>query len=95
MADNSAKAASMARILAIVHIIVGALLICFGIADLLVPGFWTGYVGFGIWIGVWVSIFVCGQCLLNTEGLQWDSNSALISLFRSDKEIYFPSSVSL
>ena len=45
----------MARILAIVHIIVGFLLICFGIADRAVEYFWTGYGCYGIWIGVWVS----------------------------------------
>jgi len=55
MVENSAKVAKMARILAIVHIIVGVLLICFGIADRAVEYFWTGYVGFGIWIGLWVS----------------------------------------
>ena len=33
MADNSAKVANMARVLAIIHIIVGFLLICLGIAD--------------------------------------------------------------
>ena len=58
MADTSAKAAQMARILAIVHIIVGFLLFCFGIADLVVGYFWTGYGCFGIWIGVWVSLSV-------------------------------------
>ena len=55
MADTSAKAAQMARILAIVHIIVGFLLICFGIAERLVDYFFTGDIGFGIWIGFWVS----------------------------------------
>ena len=55
MADNSGKVANMARILAIVHIIVGFLLICFGIADRAVEYFWTGYASYGIWIGVWVS----------------------------------------
>ncbi len=58
MADDSPKAANMARVLSIVHIIVGILLFCFGIADANVEYFWTGYVGFGIWIGVWVS-FAC------------------------------------
>ena len=55
MADNAGKVANMARILAIVHIIVGFLLICFGIADRAVEYFWTGYGCYGIWIGVWVS----------------------------------------
>ncbi|KAL9961034.1 hypothetical protein ACROYT_G029914 [Oculina patagonica] len=56
MADDSSKAANMARVLSIVHIIVGFLLVCFGIADAVVAYFWTGYVGFGIWIGVWMCI---------------------------------------
>ena len=55
MADNSGRVVVMTRILAIVHIIVGFLLICFGIADRAVEYFWTGYVSYGIWIGVWVS----------------------------------------
>ena len=55
MAENSAKVANMARNLAIVHIIVGFLLICFGIADRVVECFWTGYGGYGIWMGIWVS----------------------------------------
>ena len=55
MAENSAKVANMARILAIVHIIVGFLLICFGIADRVVEYFYTGYGCYGIWMGVWVS----------------------------------------
>ncbi|KAJ7376824.1 hypothetical protein OS493_032290 [Desmophyllum pertusum] len=58
MADNSAKIAYMARILSIAHIIVGFLLFCFGIADLAVPYFWTGYVSFGIWIGAWAGVFM-------------------------------------
>lgn len=58
MAESSAKVAKMARILAFVHIIVGFLLICFGIADRLVEYFWTGYGCFRVWIGIWVS-FVC------------------------------------
>ena len=47
--------ASMGRILAIVHIIIGFLLFCFGIADRVLEYSFTGYVGFGIWIGIWVS----------------------------------------
>ena len=55
MADGAVKAANMARVLAIVHIIVGFLLFCFGIADAVVGYFWTGHGYFGIWTGVWVS----------------------------------------
>ncbi|XP_078384215.1 uncharacterized protein LOC144666707 [Oculina patagonica] len=56
MADDSPKAANMARVLAIVHIIVGFLLFCFGIADRAVGNFWMGHGCFGIWIGVWMCI---------------------------------------
>ena len=64
MAGNSTNAAKMARFLAIIQIVTGVLLIGFGIADRLVKGRgyyhyyhydWTGYVYFGIWIGIWVS----------------------------------------
>ena len=52
----------MARVLAIFHIVVGALLIIFGIADGVtsVLGdeymFIAGYGFYGVWIGTWVSI---------------------------------------
>ena len=64
MADNSTNAAKMARFLAIIQIVTGVLLLGFGTADRLVKGRgyyyyyyydWTGYVYFGIWIGIWVS----------------------------------------
>ena len=57
MADYYAlKVVYMARILAIVHIVVGSLLICFGIADIAVQYFWSGHGCWGIWMGVWVSL---------------------------------------
>ena len=55
MADNAGRVANMARILAIGHIIVGSLIICFGIADCAMQYTDTAYIGYGIWIGVWVS----------------------------------------
>ena len=55
MADNAGRVATMAGILSIMHIIVGSLLICFGIADSAVGFYDTGHIGYGIWIGVWVS----------------------------------------
>ena len=62
MAVNSSNAAKMARFLAIMQIVTGVLLIGFGIADRLVKGRgfytfydWTGYIYFGVWIGIWVS----------------------------------------
>ena len=55
---------SMIRVLAIFHIVVGALLIIFGIADgvTAVLGyeymFIAGYGFYGVWIGTWVSVHV-------------------------------------
>ena len=52
----------MVRVLAIIHIVVGALLIIFGIADRVtaVLGhdsmFKAGYVFYGVWIGTWVRV---------------------------------------
>ena len=56
----SSGTVSMVRVLAIFHIVVGGLLIIFGIADgvtSLVTGyqFYTGRVFYGVWIGTWVS----------------------------------------
>ena len=57
----SSTTVSMVRVLAILHIVVGALLIIFGIADgvtSLDTGdymFWNGQIFFGVWIGTWVS----------------------------------------
>ena len=51
----------MVRFLAIAHIVIGLLLISFGIADGVTTlrgrnyVFWTGYGFFGVWIGTWVS----------------------------------------
>ena len=56
----------MGRILSIVHIIIGFLLFCFGIVDLVVAYFYTGYIGYGIWIGIWVS----SVCDLSTRFIQ-------------------------
>ena len=53
---------SMVRVLAIIHIVVGALLIIFGIVDgvTAVPGtgdmFFAGDDFYGVWIGTWVSV---------------------------------------
>ena len=52
---DSVMVARMARFLALAHIVVGLLLICFGIADCVVQESEMYFVGFGIWIGVWVS----------------------------------------
>ena len=60
MADNSRIVVTMARCLAIGHIIIGFMLLCFGIADGATTDlydyyeFWVGSVYFGVWIGLWV-----------------------------------------
>ena len=58
----SSRTVSMVRVLAIFHIVVGALLIIFGIADSVTTfgnpesfSFLTGVICFGVWIGTWVS----------------------------------------
>ncbi len=47
---------SLARLLAYANVIVGFLLFCLGITDRILEYASTGSVGFGIWIGTWVSI---------------------------------------
>ena len=66
MAENSASAAKMARLLAINQILIGFLLFSFGITDRLVPGSFTGYAYSGVWIGIWVSkiIFLLKMIIL-------------------------------
>ena len=54
MADNIAKVTKL-RNLAIVHLIVGFLLFCFGIAEQVVVDYWTKVAYFGIWNGILVS----------------------------------------
>ena len=60
----SSAVVSMVRILAIIHIVVGALLIIFGIADGITTVLGTGYMFqagyrfYGVWIGTWVSVHV-------------------------------------
>ena len=54
MADNTEAAVKMARLLAIAHIVVGFLLLCFGIADaaLMWPSLYPAIstICFGIWV---------------------------------------------
>ena len=55
-----AEVAKMGRLLAVAHIIIGFLLICFGISDCIyhqenIPD-GAGSYYFGIWIGAWVSV---------------------------------------
>ena len=62
----SSGVVSMVRRLAIIHIVVGALLIIFGIADGATIERDGGYVFsgsssvlYGLWIGIWVSVHCC------------------------------------
>ena len=47
--------ASALRGLAIAQMVFGALMVVFGVACIFSVDNWTSYVGFGIWVGVWVS----------------------------------------
>lgn len=59
MADNSATVIKKARILAIVHVIVGILLVWLGIVDHLLEISIGGYICMGIWTGIWMLITGC------------------------------------
>ena len=52
-----ARVLKTARLVAIGHIGVGILLVLFGIVDRVEGYFWTGDGCFGIWCGVWVSMY--------------------------------------
>ncbi|KAL9961003.1 hypothetical protein ACROYT_G029878 [Oculina patagonica] len=80
MAVNSAKVANMARVLAIVHIVVGSILICFGIADRALQYYWTGYGCYGIWMGVWMCI-AGGLGIPGTRKKRTTSRNALAGVF--------------
>ncbi|KAL9961760.1 hypothetical protein ACROYT_G030774 [Oculina patagonica] len=80
MAENSAKAASMARVLAIVHIIVGFLLLCFGIADAAVGYFVIGDFCLGIFYGVWM-IIAGGLGIPGTRKERSTSRNAFAGIF--------------
>ena len=47
--------ASSLRGLAIAQTVFGALMFVFGIASIAAADHWISSIGFGIWIGVWVS----------------------------------------
>ena len=50
-----AKTLKIARLVALAHIVVGILLLIFGIVDRVEGYFWTGEGCFGVWCGIWVS----------------------------------------
>ena len=43
------------RGLAVAQMVFGALMIVFGVASIFVVDYWISYLGFGIWVGIWVS----------------------------------------
>jgi len=47
--------ASALRGLAIAQMVFGSLMIVFGIACVVSVDNWSSYVGFGFWVGIWVS----------------------------------------
>ena len=55
MAVHSVMVARMARLLELAHIVVGFLLIFFGVVDRVRQQSGVNFIGFGIWIGFWVS----------------------------------------
>lgn len=52
----TAKTLKIARLVALAHIVVGILLLIFGIVDRVEGYFWTGEGCFGIWCGIWMII---------------------------------------
>ena len=47
--------ASALQRLAIAQIVFGPLMIVFNVASIFAVRHWSSYIGFGIWIGIWVS----------------------------------------
>ena len=48
--------ASALRSLALAQMVFGALMIVFGVGSIFTVNHWSSYVGFGIWVGIWVSL---------------------------------------
>lgn len=48
--------ASALRVLGFTHIVIGSLMMVFGIVCIAIVRHWTSSVGFGIWVGIWVII---------------------------------------
>lgn len=71
--------ASSLRVLAITQMVIGALVIIFGILCIITVRHWTSYVGFGIWTGIWVVI----TGILGFLGAKHDNspNKCLIGCF--------------
>ena len=47
---------SALRGLAVAQMVFGALMIVFGVASIFAVDHWSSYAGFGIWVGIWVSL---------------------------------------
>ena len=47
--------APILRGLAVAQMVFGALMIVFGLACIFAAYHWTSHVGFGVWVGIWVS----------------------------------------
>ena len=54
--EENTSGLKFARVIAVAHIIVGVFLFVLGLTDRLHGDSWTGKLGFGIWIGLWVGI---------------------------------------
>ena len=50
--------ANVLRGLAITQMVFGILMFLFGIASAISVHHWSSYVGFGIWVGIWVSFAI-------------------------------------
>ncbi|KAJ7384864.1 hypothetical protein OS493_019542 [Desmophyllum pertusum] len=48
--------ASSLRGLAIAQMVFGALMMVFGVGSIIAVDYWSSYVAFGIWVGIWVLI---------------------------------------
>ena len=68
--------ASSLRGLAIAQTVFGALMFVFGIASIAAVDHWISSIGFGIWIGVWVSNTRDFEASLRLS-LKWDVNLIL------------------
>ena len=55
--------ASSLRGLAVAQMVFGALMIVFGIASIIAVDRWSSHIGFGIWIGGWVSASCTARAL--------------------------------
>ena len=70
--------ASVLRGLAVAQMVFGVLMIVFGIASIFAVDHWSSYVGYGIWVGIWVSknkALAAGICRWHLIGTKLCSRS--------------------